>query len=78
MFKIIKTFALCGIAFFGVSNVYANHADLEKFEQQIIQKYKNSDYFEVNGEIEEAISNKISQDSSSLTYEFPNLQKIIM
>lgn len=75
MFKVTKTFALCGLAFLGVSNVYANHADLEKFEQQIIQKYKNSDYFAVNGEIEEAISNKISQDSSSLTYEFPNLQK---
>ena len=76
MFKVTKTFALCGLAFLGVSNVYANHADLEKFEQQIIQKYKNSDYFAVNGEIEEAISNKISQDSEHYYWLLENIPEI--
>lgn len=48
---------------------------LKNFEQNILNKYKNTDFFEVNHDIEADISNKISSDITSFTYDFPALQQ---
>ena len=54
---------------------YADHQGLKKFEKQLVEKYKNAEFFEVNGDIEAEISNKISEDNTSFTYDFLILQQ---
>lgn len=48
---------------------------LKNFEQNILNKYKNTDFFEVNHDIENEISSKIFEDTTSFTYDFPALQQ---
>lgn len=60
-----------------------SHADintLKKFENEVIQKYRDAQpgsnkYYEVNQDIENIFSAQFAEDQSSFYYDFPKLQK---
>lgn len=55
---------------------FANVADLKVFESQLIANYNNTDFYDVNIDLEEKISNFLAQDQSSFQYNFPRLQDL--
>jgi hypothetical protein len=63
------------ISIFCLTMVSHASTSLKQFEQNILNKYKNADFFEVNHDIENEISNKIAGDITSFTYDFPALQQ---
>lgn len=67
--------SLFSLLFFCLSSVtYADLLALKNFEKQIIRDYKDADYFEVNGDIEQRVSSIIADDPTSFSYDFPLLQ----
>ncbi|OTG89752.1 hypothetical protein [Acinetobacter sp. ANC 3813] len=54
---------------------FANVQQLEQQEIQILQKFKQQNFYEVNSDIENAVVDIISNDKNSFNYNFPALVK---
>jgi hypothetical protein len=65
--------AVSMLAFSSLS--FADIAALKKSEDKILKTYKDSDFFEVNGDIMSDISAIIEDDPDSFKYDFPKLNE---
>ena len=54
---------------------FANVQQLQQQENQVLQKFKQQHFYEVNGDIESAVVEIISNDKNSFNYDFPALVK---
>ena len=64
------------ISMLAYSNLsFADISTLKKAENEIIKKYKNSDFFEVNSDIMSEVSVLIESDPESFQYDFPKLKE---
>ena len=65
------------MSFISLSSIcFANIESLKNFEKKVLLDYQNTDYFSVNGEIEQIIINELSLDPDSFKYDFPLFKQI--
>lgn len=65
------------MSFISLSSIcFANIESLKNFEKKVLLDYQNTDYFAVNGEIEQIIINELSLDPDSFKYDFPLFKQI--
>ncbi|OTG81475.1 hypothetical protein B9T33_07385 [Acinetobacter sp. ANC 5054] len=71
--KKINTWICIGLMSTLSSLSFANVQSLQKQESQVLQKFKQQNFYEVNVDIESAVVDIISADQSSFNYDFPAL-----
>ncbi len=54
---------------------FADLAALKKMENDLVSKYKDAPFYEINHDVEDVVSSALAQDPASFSYDFPKLSE---